>query len=284
MVTIDRVAAMSAAADAHRRDGRRIGFVPTMGFLHEGHLSLMRIAREHSDILVVSVFVNPTQFGPGEDFAAYPRDPERDAAMAAGAGADILFLPDTDGIYPPGHSTTVDVGPMSDVLEGKSRPGHFRGVATVVAKLFNIVRPHVAVFGRKDAQQAAVIRRMAADLDTGVEIVVAATVREPDGLAMSSRNVRLSPAERAQAPALRRSIGEALRAIASGERNCDDIRRRMRAVIEAQPSASIDYVSIADADSLAELPELVSGSRALISLAVRIGTVRLIDNEDVMVD
>ena len=284
MVTINRVAAMGAAADGHRRDGRRIGFVPTMGYLHEGHLSLMKLARGRSDVLVVSVFVNPTQFGRGEDFASYPRDIERDTVMAAGALTDILFAPEADDMYPHGHSTWVEVGRIAELLEGKSRPGHFRGVATVVAKLFNIVKPHVAVFGQKDAQQAAVIRRMAADLNFGVEIVVAPTVREPDGLAMSSRNVYLSPAERVQAPALRRSLDAALRDIAAGERDCATIGRRMREIISREPSASIDYISLADADTLEELPTLARGSRALVSLAVRIGKTRLIDNDIVIVD
>ena len=284
MVTINRVASMGAAADGHRRDGRRIGFVPTMGYLHEGHLSLMKVARGRSDVLVVSVFVNPAQFGDGEDFASYPRDLERDAAMAAGAGADIFFTPGADEMYPPGRSTSIEVGRIGNLLEGKSRPGHFRGVATVVAKLFNIVKPHLAVFGQKDAQQAAVIRRMAADLDFGVEIVVAPIVREPDGLAMSSRNVYLSASERAQAPALRRSLDAALRDVAAGERDCAAISRRMREIISKEPSAVIDYISIADADTLGELPELARGTRALISLAVRIGKTRLIDNDIVIAD
>ena len=237
MVTIASVAEMGAVADGHRRNGRRIGFVPTMGYLHDGHLSLMKIARGRSDVLVVSVFVNPTQFGRGEDFTTYPRDIDRDSGVALGAGTDIFFTPAADGMYPAGHSTSVDVGGIAGLLEGKSRPGHFSGVATVVAKLFNIVKPHVAVFGQKDAQQAVVIRRMAADLDFAVEIVVAPTVREADGLAMSSRNVRLSPSERAQAPALRRALDAALGAIAAGERDGEAIRRRMRDVLSGAPSA-----------------------------------------------
>jgi pantoate--beta-alanine ligase len=284
MVTIERAAAMGAAADGLRRDGRRIAFVPTMGSLHEGHLSLLRLARTRADAVVVSVFVNPTQFGPGEDFAAYPRDIVRDARLASGAGADILFTPAAGEMYPPGHSTAVEVGPITELLEGKSRPGHFRGVATVVAKLFNIVKPHVAVFGQKDAQQVAVVRKMAAELDFGVEIVVGKTVREADGLAMSSRNAYLSAPERAQAPVLRRALDAALGAIASGGRDCAAIRRRMEEIISEQPSASIDYISVADADTLAELPALGRGTRALISLAVRIGATRLIDNDIAQVD
>jgi pantoate--beta-alanine ligase len=284
MVTIDRVASMGAAADGIRRDGRRIAFVPTMGYLHEGHLSLMRIARGLADVLVVSVFVNPSQFGRGEDFASYPRDIARDSSLAERAGADVIFVPEAGDMYPAGHATLVDVGPIATVLEGKSRPGHFGGVATVVAKLFNIVKPHVAVFGQKDAQQVAVIRRMAADLDFGVEIVTGPTVREPDGLAMSSRNVYLSPAERAQAPAIRRSLDAAVSAAGGGERDCAKIVALMRAVIAAQPSAAIDYVSVADAGTLQELTSLARGSRALVSLAVRIGATRLIDNDIITVD
>jgi pantoate--beta-alanine ligase len=284
MVTIDRVAPMGAAADGIRRDGRRIAFVPTMGCLHEGHLSLIRLARGLADVVVVSVFVNPSQFGRGEDFASYPRDIARDSALAEGAGADILFTPADDEMYPGGHSTTVDAGPIASVLEGRSRPGHFRGVATVVAKLFNIVKPHAAVFGQKDAQQVAVIRRMAADLNFGIEIVTAPTVREADGLAMSSRNAYLSPEERTQAPALRRSLDAGLRAAAGGERDCAKIVALMRGIISAQPSAAIDYVSVADAGTLEELSSLARGTRALVSVAVRIGTTRLIDNDIITVD
>lgn len=279
METIERVAGMGAAADAHRRAGRRIAFVPTMGYLHDGHRSLMTLARSRADVLVVSVFVNPAQFGPGEDFDSYPRDPERDAAIARGAGADILFLPSAAEMYPPGHAVTVDVGPLADRLEGKSRPGHFRGVATVLAKLFHLVAPHVAVFGQKDAQQAVVVRRLVADLDFGIEILVAPTVREADGLAMSSRNARLSAAERAQAPALRRALDAALREIASGERDCARIAGRMRRILGEQPLAAVDYVSIADPGTLEELTTLAPGSAALLSLAVRVGATRLIDND-----
>jgi pantoate--beta-alanine ligase len=287
MVTIDRVAAMGAAADGLRRDGRTIGFVPTMGALHEGHLSLMRLARTRADSVVVSVFVNPAQFGPGEDFDAYPRDPARDSALAADAGADILFMPSAVEMYPPGHSTTVEPGRIAAVLEGKSRPGHFRGVATVVARLFNIVKPHVAVFGQKDAQQVVVVRRMAADLGFGVDIVVGPTVREPDGLAMSSRNAYLGPGERPQAAVLRRSLDAALRLAAGGERDCGAITRAMRAVIASAPDAVVDYISVADPDTLEEieeLGELPGGTRALVSLAVRIGKTRLIDNDFVHVN
>ena len=284
MVTFDRVAAMAAAADGYRRDGRRIALVPTMGALHEGHLSLMRIARPLADVLVVSVFVNPTQFAQGEDYTRYPRDLARDSSLASGAGTDVLFAPDAAGMYPPGHATAVDAGPITGVLEGKSRPGHFRGVATVVTKLFNIVRPHVAVFGRKDAQQLAVIRRAAADLDQGVEIVGAPTVRETDGLAMSSRNAYLSAAERAQAPVLRKALDAALAAAVGGERDCARLLSVMRAVIAAQPLAAIDYVSIADAGTLEELSSLRPGAPALASLAVRFGATRLIDNDNIIVE
>lgn len=284
MFTIERVAGMGAAADGLRRDGRTIGFVPTMGALHEGHLSLVKLAGSLADCVVVSVFVNPAQFGPGEDFARYPRDLERDSALAAGAGAGILFVPPAAEMYSPGHSTWVDAGPLTGLLEGKSRPGHFRGVATVVAKLFNIVKPHVAVFGQKDAQQAVVVRRMAADLNFPVEIVTGPTVREPDGLAMSSRNAYLSAGERSQAPALRRSLDAAVRMVASGERDCAAVLDKMREVIAVAPDASVDYISVADPETLEELRRLTEGSRALISLAVRFGKTRLIDNEFVSVN
>ncbi|HLB00396.1 MAG TPA: pantoate--beta-alanine ligase [Bacteroidota bacterium] len=284
MDAIIRVAGMSAAAGRYRREGRTIGFVPTMGSLHEGHLRLISIARKRADTVVVSVFVNPTQFGPGEDYESYPRDPGRDATLAAGAGADVLFLPDAGEMFPPGHRTWVEVPGITNVLEGKSRPGHFRGVATVVAKLFNIVRPDVAVFGQKDAQQVAVVRALAVGLNTGVEVVVAPTVREPDGLAFSSRNAYLSAGERAQAPALCRSLEAARRRISSGERNGRKIIDLMRQIISEQPSAAIDYISVADPETLEDVRTLRPGSGVLVSLAVKIGKTRLIDNDIIMVE
>jgi len=279
METIDRVAGMSRAAGNFRREGRTIGLVPTMGSLHAGHLELVRVARERADIVVVSVFVNPTQFGPGEDYETYPRDPERDAVLAAGAGADVFFLPSAAEMFPDGYGTWVDVDGITGILEGKSRPGHFRGVATVVIKLFNIVRPHFAVFGQKDAQQVAVIRRAAGGLNTGVEIVVVPTVREPDGLALSSRNVYLDAGERRRATALRKSLDAARDLVASGERDPAKITGAMERVISGSGPATIDYISMADPETLEELTALRPGSVVLASLAVRIGRTRLIDNE-----
>jgi pantoate--beta-alanine ligase len=247
-----------------------------MGYLHEGHMSLVRTARESNDHVAASIFVNPTQFGPNEDFARYPRDEERDLALLREAGVDLVFMPAAAEMYPEGAATTVDPGPIAEVLEGKIRPGHFRGVATVVLKLFEVVRPTRAYFGRKDAQQLVVIRRMVRDLNLCVEIVPMPTVREPDGLAMSSRNVYLSPDERQQALCLHRSLTLAQEMWTRGVRDADAYRSRMREVIEAEPSASIDYVSVANPETLAGL-ERIQGP-ALVSLAVRIGKTRLIDN------
>ncbi len=284
METIDRVAGMSRAAGIFRREGRTIGLVPTMGSLHAGHLELVRVARARADIVVVSVFVNPTQFAPGEDYETYPRDPERDAGLAAGAGADVFFLPSVAEMFPDGFGTWVDVDGITGVLEGKSRPGHFRGVATVVIKLFNIARPHFAVFGQKDAQQVAVIRRAAGELNTGVEIVVVPTVREPDGLALSSRNAYLDAGERRRATALRRSLDAARDLVASGERDPAKVTGAMARVISGSGPAAIDYISLADPDTLEELTALRPGAVVLASLAVRIGRTRLIDNELLTVD
>jgi pantoate--beta-alanine ligase len=278
MKIIRTVAEMHDFSDALRSAGKRIAVVPTMGFLHEGHLSLLRLARTRADAVIMTLFVNPTQFGPNEDFTRYPRDFERDSRLAASAGADVLFAPATEEIYPAGYSTFVEVERLTAVLEGASRPGHFRGVATVVAKLFLSTRPHVAVFGQKDAQQAAVIRRMAKDLNFGVEIAIGPIVREPDGLAMSSRNVYLSPAERAESVLLSRSLRHAEALARAGERNASAIIREMTGIIAASSSARIDYISVADAESLEELPLLQPGRTALVSLAVRFGATRLIDN------
>jgi pantoate--beta-alanine ligase len=279
METIIPVAGMSLAAGTFRLNGRTIALVPTMGSLHAGHLELIRVARERADVVVVSVFVNPTQFGPGEDYEAYPRDPERDASLAADAGADVLFLPGAGEMFPAGYGSWVDVDGVDKAPEGKSRPGHFRGVATVVAKLFNIVRPHVGVFGQKDAQQVAVIRRMALDLDTGVEIVVVPTVRDPDGLALSSRNVYLDADERRRATALGASLDAARGLIASGVRDTAKIFDAMREIISARGPADIDYLSVADPVTMEEVSSLRPGSTVLVSLAVKIGKTRLIDND-----
>ncbi|HEX5760398.1 MAG TPA: pantoate--beta-alanine ligase [Thermoanaerobaculia bacterium] len=276
MDTVREPVALRRAVDAFRREGHRVGFVPTMGALHEGHLSLVRLARRHAARVVASVFVNPAQFGPGEDFARYPRAPESDAALLAGAGCDLLFLPDVETVYPPGHSTFVEPGGPAEGLEGAHRPGHFRGVATVVAALFNLVRPDVAVFGEKDAQQLAVVRRLARDLHFPLEVVPAATVREPDGLALSSRNAYLSPEERRAAPVLFRALEMARRVIEAGERRGDAVRAALRAALGAEPLARVDYAEVVDAESFRPL-DILAG-RIVLPLAVRIGGTRLIDN------
>ncbi|HEY8021757.1 MAG TPA: pantoate--beta-alanine ligase [Thermoanaerobaculia bacterium] len=256
--------------------GERVGLVPTMGALHAGHLSLVGVARERADRVVVSVFVNPAQFGPGEDFARYPRSPERDAGLLAGAGCDLLFLPAVETIYPPGHATAVVPGGPADGLEGASRPGHFTGVATVVCALFNLVRPDLAVFGEKDAQQVAVVRRMVEDLHLGVEIVPAPTIREADGLALSSRNAYLSPAERRAAPVLHRALEAARQAVAAGERRAGEVRAIVRRVVDSEPLARLDYAEVVDARTFQPVEALAG--RVVLPLAVRIGGTRLIDN------
>jgi pantoate--beta-alanine ligase len=253
-----------------------LGFVPTMGYLHQGHLALVQRARAENDHVAVSIFVNPTQFGPREDLAHYPRDLQRDLALLRDTQVDLVFVPEVAEIYPPGFSTTVDVGVVAGSLEGTARPGHFQGVATVVCKLFNIVTPQRAYFGQKDAQQTLVIRRMVADLNMPVEVVICPTLREPDGLAMSSRNVYLSPDERQAALALSRGLWAAQQCHAAGERDAEALRETIRAALAAEPLAHPEYVSIADMETLHELDRLEG--RALASLAVRIGRTRLIDN------
>jgi pantoate--beta-alanine ligase len=253
-----------------------VGFVPTMGYLHEGHLALVKQARIENSAVIVSIYVNPTQFGPREDFGAYPRDLNRDLDLLREGGVDIVFVPSDDQMYSPEFSTWVDVEGVSKQLEGACRPGHFRGVATVVAKLFNIVQPTKAYFGQKDAQQVMVIKRMVADLNMAVEIVVVPTVREGDGLAMSSRNIYLSPEERKAAKILFRALTLARQLRLGGEKDAGKIRRQMAALIQKEPLAKTDYVSIVDAETMEEL-NLIDRS-ALASLAVRIGKTRLIDN------
>jgi len=269
---------MLKTSDALRKAGKRIAVVPTMGFLHEGHLSLIRIARQHADVAITTIFVNPTQFAPTEDFTKYPRDLDRDKRLAQSAGTDILFVPDEQEMYPRQYRTFVDVEKTTEVLEGKFRPTHFRGVATVVAKLFNITKPHLAVFGQKDAQQAVVIGQMVKDLNVDIEVVIAPIVREPDGLAMSSRNVYLSPTEREDAVVLSQSLRQAERLIAGGERSCATVVSEMKKMISAKQSAVIDYISIAESTTLEESSLLKKDNRVLVSLAVRIGRTRLIDN------
>ena len=253
-----------------------LGFVPTMGYLHEGHLALVRQAREASACVAASIFVNPTQFGPNEDLARYPRDPERDLALLRREGVAAVFMPEPEEIYPPGFSTFIDVVEIATRLEGAHRPGHFRGVATVVGKLFGIVQPERAYFGQKDAQQLLVILQMGADLNLPVEVVAVPTVREQDGLALSSRNVYLSADERRQALALSRALRLGEERFAAGERDAGAIRSEMERLISAKPAARIDYISIADAATLEELTEI--DRPALVSMAVRVGGTRLIDN------
>lgn len=272
-----KVVSTRSEVRAAREGFDRLGFVPTMGYLHEGHLSLVRAAKARMGAVAVSIFVNPTQFAPTDDLARYPRDLERDLALLEAAGCDLVFTPGVEEIYPAGFSTRVEVEGVTAPLEGAVRPGHFLGVATVVLKLFNIVQPDAAWFGQKDAQQCAVLRRMAADLDLPVEIVVAPTVREPDGLAMSSRNVYLAPPERAAAVVLISALRAAEALFQTGERDAERLRRAMDEVIAGEPLARPDYVSIADPDSLAELTT-IDAHGALASLAVRIGSTRLIDN------
>jgi len=255
----------------------QLGLVPTMGFLHEGHLSLVRRARAECGAAAVSIFVNPTQFGANEDFASYPRNMERDLALLREVGTDLVFTPTPVEIYPPGHMTGVEVGKVTEVLEGAVRPGHFRGVATVVCKLFNIVQPTRAYFGQKDAQQTVVLTRMVRDLDMPLEMVVCPTVREPDGLAMSSRNVYLAPDHRRAAPVLYRALTAAEARYKAGERSAETLRGTMRDTLATEPMGVVEYVSVADRGSLAEL-DTVPSEGALASMAVRLGKTRLIDN------
>lgn len=253
-----------------------VGFVPTMGYLHKGHLALVKQARAENSIVVVSIFVNPTQFGPAEDFKTYPRDTERDLALLQKEKTDIVFMPPAEDMYPEGFSSWVVVEKVTDRLEGSFRPGHFKGVATVVAKLFNIVEPTRAYFGQKDAQQVLVIRKMAADLSMNLEVIVSPTVREKDGLAMSSRNTYLNPQERKTATILFKALTLAQKLREKGESDAETLRQQMTALISREPLAKIEYISIADTDTLEELSTL--DGPALASMAVRIGKTRLIDN------
>ncbi len=260
-----------------RQEGKTIGFVPTMGYLHGGHLSLVRAAREECDIVVVSIFVNPTQFAPGEDFSEYPRDMERDKRLAGEEGADVIFAPSAGEMYPEGSITYVEVtGPLTETLCGRSRPGHFRGVTTVVAKLFDIVQPHVSYFGQKDAQQAAVVKRMVKDLNIPLEIRVMPIIREEDGLAMSSRNTYLSVDERRQALGLFLSLERAKEMVAGGDISAKRIKEEMEKNLRKGKDVRIDYVEIVDAENLAPLETVKNNT--LIAVAVFVGGTRLIDN------
>ncbi len=276
MELIQSVRQMQARADEIRRAGKRLGFVPTMGYFHEGHLALMRKARELADVVVVSVFVNPIQFGPQEDYGRYPRDLERDRRLAEAEGVDILFVPTVEEMYPEGYQTYVEVTELSKPLCGARRPGHFRGVATVVLKLFNIVKPHLAVFGEKDYQQLKLIERMVRDLNLDLEIVPHPTVREPDGLAMSSRNVYLKPEERESALSLYRALELARRRVAEGVKEVAILRDEIEKFIQAHPYTRIDYIEFRDPETLEEKQQ-VDGP-TLLALAVFVGQARLIDN------
>ena len=276
MKIINSIVHMQALAIAPEREGRHIAFVPTMGYLHEGHASLLREGRKRGDVLVLSIFVNPIQFGKNEDLDRYPRDLERDCQIAEASGVDIVFLPTAAEMYPQGFQTGVAVRDIALPLCGASRPGHFDGVATVVTKLFNIVRPDVALFGCKDYQQLAVIRRMTTDMNMPVEIVGMPIVREADGLAMSSRNAHLSPLERRSALCLSRAIKRARELFAAGERSVAVLAKETRAVIDQESAAVIDYIEFRDGEMLHELVAADSGT--LLALAVKIGQTRLIDN------
>ncbi len=276
METIRSVAEMRSRAQALREGGSVIGLVPTMGYLHEGHLSLVRLARELSDAVVVSVFVNPTQFGPSEDLDGYPRDLARDAGLAEEAGCDVLFVPSVEEVYPARYSTVVHVQKLGRKLCGAFRPGHFDGVCTVVAKLLSIVRPDVAVFGQKDGQQAAIIERMVTDLDMDVRVVRGPTVREADGLAMSSRNSYLSDEERADAVVLHEALVTARALYEAGETDAATVIEKMRVMIDARPTAETQYIAAVDRTTLDDVREL--GPETMIALAVFVGGTRLIDN------
>ncbi len=276
MEILHTVQEMQSWSRAARQDGRRISFVPTMGFLHQGHLSLLQEGRKRGDLLALSIFVNPTQFGQGEDFEDYPRDLQHDSELAAAAGVDVIFAPSAAEMYPKGYASYVQVEGLTETLCGASRPGHFRGVCTVVSKLFNIIQPHVAIFGNKDFQQLAVIRRMTADLNLPVDIVGMPIFREPDGLAMSSRNVFLTAEQRRQALALSSGLVTARQLVAAGESASAVILADLRKRISAQPEARIDYLKICHQYSLAE-QEQVDGDSVLL-MAVYFGATRLIDN------
>lgn len=270
------IPAIRRAIAAARAEGKVIGLVPTMGALHDGHLSLIRRARTECGFVVVWIFVNPTQFGPHEDLDRYPRDLERDRMLATQAGADVIFNPNVGDIYMPDHSTWVEVEHLGDGLCGASRPGHFRGVCTVVAKFFNICAPDRAYFGQKDAQQLAIIRRMVRDLNFPVEVIACPIVREADGLAMSSRNVYLTPEERRQATVLNRSLREVERLVAAGEKDVAKLEQAMRVVLASAPLAQVDYASIVDAHDLQ--PVATIEGECLVAVAVKFGSTRLIDN------
>ncbi|MBP6673162.1 MAG: pantoate--beta-alanine ligase [Bacteroidetes bacterium] len=277
-MTLTHISDLRPCLASFRVEGKSIGLVPTMGFLHEGHLSLIRKAKNENDIVVVSIFVNPTQFAPHEDLEKYPRDIAGDSARASAAGCDLLFVPPVGEMYPPGFSSYAAVEGLSSVLEGEFRPTHFKGVTTVVLKLFNIVRPDRSYFGQKDAQQCIVIKKMVSDLNVPLQVMIVPTMREPDGLAMSSRNVYLDPEQRKNAVVLSKSLTLASEMIVRGERDPMRIIEMMRTCIASGGPTSIDYIAVVDAQDLSSKSMLVSGETILIPLAVRFGATRLIDN------
>lgn len=281
MKTITRVHELRAVCDDTRATGGRVGFVPTMGYFHAGHRSLMHAARADNDLVVVSLFVNPLQFGPTEDLAAYPSDPERDAAAAAAEGVDVLFTPTNDEVYPRPVVTNVHVDGLTAGLCGRTRPTHFDGVTTVVAKLFSMVGPCRAYFGRKDAQQLAVVRRMVADLDMPIDVVGCPLVREPDGLAMSSRNAYLEPDDRRAATVLSRALHEAAAEIVNGQREADHLHRVIAGLIATEPRVQLDYAEVVDAHDLTPVTEITGA--VLVAVAANVGRARLIDNMTVSV-
>jgi len=276
MHIISSAAEMTAFSRAEQRAGHRVGFVPTMGALHEGHLSLVRAARAQCDAVVVSIFVNPTQFGPNEDLAKYPRSFEQDKAMLESGGVSAIFYPSVEEMYPAGATTWIAVEGLSERLDGRSRPGHFRGVSTVVSKLFNIVQPQFAFFGQKDAAQVAVIRKMVRDLNFDVQIVICPIVREQDGLAMSSRNAYLSAQERKQALVLSRSLEEVRRLQEQGENCAETLIAAGKQVIAEEPAVKVDYFEVVDPDTLEPVSDVTKG--ALVAVAAYVGATRLIDN------
>jgi pantoate--beta-alanine ligase len=278
MKIVNTIKEMQAIVDETRQAGKRIGFVPTMGALHEGHLSLVDQAKRRSDVVVMSIFVNPMQFGQGEDFEKYPRDLDRDSKMAEVRGVDYVFAPTEGEMYPEEPITFVEVQKVSQILEGEFRPEHFRGVTTVVAKMFNIVKPHLAVFGQKDAQQAFIIREMVKDLDFDVDVIVAPIVRESDGLAMSSRNAYLSPEQRKEATVLYRSLKLAEAMIEGGEAGLVKVRSAMVKLITKESKGKIDYVSFVDPASFEKVEDTALAAQILSVMAVRFGQTRLIDN------
>lgn len=281
MKVIKFVRQMQQFAANAKNKGKTIGFVPTMGYLHQGHISLMRQAKKDTDIVVASIFVNPAQFGPKEDFKKYPRDFKRDCALLKSAGVDIVFSPKVKDMYPNNYQTYVEVTGLSKYLCGKARPGHFKGVATIVTKLFNIVKPDIAYFGQKDVQQAIIIKQMACDLNMDCQIKTMPIVREPDGLAMSSRNVYLNPSERKHALVIKNALQKASDMINSDEKDLRVIKAAMRRIIKSSPAAKIDYISIVDLQTLRDIKSV--RGRFFIALAIKIGKTRLIDNAEIHV-